>query len=210
LLEWHEYLEILTAIIVIVDPFGLIPIFISITADETEREKARTAKVAVTAAAIVLIVSILAGGPLLRFFGISIASFKVAGGILIFLTAVSMINARISSSKNTPEETKEAVEKENVAVVPLAVPLLAGPAAISTVIIYSHKQPGLAMKGFLIGSVVLVALGTWVLLRLSSAISRKLGRTGLNNTTRLMGLILAAIAIEFIAGGLLQLFPGWQ
>jgi multiple antibiotic resistance protein len=92
--------------------------------------------------------------------------------------------------------------------VPLAVPLLAGPAAFSTVIIYAHESPGLAFKGFLIGSIIIVALLVWASLHLSIPLSRKLGKTGLNNATRLMGLLLAAIAVEFIAKGLLELFPG--
>lgn len=208
MLEWHQYIEIFAAIIVIVDPLGLLPIFISITADETERERARTAKVAVIFAAVVMIIGSLAGGPLLKFFGISIASFRVAGGVLIFILALAMLNAKISPSKQVPEEAKEAVEKENVAVVPLAVPLLAGPAALSTIIIYAHSTPGWGIRIYLIFCIIAVAIITWTLLRLSIVISRKLGQTGLNNVTRLMGLILAAIAVEFIAGGLMELFPG--
>jgi multiple antibiotic resistance protein len=208
MLEWHQYIEIFAALIVIVDPLGLLPIFISITADETERERARTAKVAVIFAAVVLIFGSLAGGPILKFFNISIASFRVAGGVLIFILALAMLNAKISPSKQAPEEAKEAVEKENVAVVPLAVPLLAGPAALSTIIIYAHSIPGWGIRLYLILCIIAVAAITWVMLRLSIVISRKLGQTGLNNVTRLMGLILAAIAVEFIAGGLVELFPG--
>lgn len=208
MLEWHQYIEVFTAIIVIVDPLGLLPIFISITADENERERAHTAKVAVIFAAVVMIIGSLVGGPLLKFFGISMASFRVAGGLLILILAIAMLNAKISPSKQAPEEAKEAVEKENVAVVPLAVPLLAGPAALSTIIIYAQSIPGWGIRLYLILCIIAVAVITWIMLRLSIVISRKLGQTGLNNVTRLMGLILAAIAVEFIAGGLLLLFPG--
>lgn len=208
MLEWHQYIEIFAAIIVIVDPLGLLPIFISITADESERERARTARIAVIFAAVVMIIGTLVGGPVLKFFGISIASFRVAGGLLILILALAMLNAKISPSKQAPEEAQEAVEKENVAVVPLAVPLLAGPAALSTIIIYAESIPGWGIRLYLIFCIIAVALITWILLRLSIVISRKLGQTGLNNVTRLMGLILAAIAVEFIAGGLVQLFPG--
>jgi len=208
MLEWHQYIEIFTAIIVIVDPLGLLPIFISITADENERERAHTAKIAVIVATVVMIIGSLVGGPLLKFFGISIASFRVAGGLLILILAIAMLNAKISPSKQAPEEAKEAIEKENVAVVPLAVPLLAGPAALSTIIIYAQSIPGWSIRLYLILCIIAVAIITWIMLRLSIVISRKLGQTGLNNVTRLMGLILAAIAIEFIAGGLILLFPG--
>ncbi len=208
MMEWYQYVEIFTAIIVIVDPLGLVPIFISITADETERERAHTARVAVLFAAVVMIIGALAGGPLLKFFGISIASFRVAGGLLLLILAFAMLNARISPSRQAPEEAREAVEKQNVAVVPLAVPLLAGPAALSTIIIYAHSNPGWSIKLYLILCIMVVAIITWIMLRLSIVISRKLGKTGLNNVTRLMGLILAAIAVEFVTGGLVQLFPG--
>lgn len=208
MLEWHQYLEILTAILVIVDPFGAIPIFISITSDETPKQRANTARIASFTLAVVLIAAALAGEPLLKLLGIRLASFQVGGGILILLLALSMINAKVSPTKQTPEEEIEAVAKENVAVVPLAVPLLAGPAAISTVIVFAHRSDDWSAKGFVIFSVIFVALLTWVLLRLSIPLSHKLGRTGINTFTRAMGMVLSAIAIEFIATGLLQLFPG--
>ena len=208
MLEWHQYLEILTAILVIVDPFGAIPIFISITSDETPKQRANTARIASITLAVVLIAAALAGEPLLKLLGIRLASFQVGGGILILLLSLSMINAKVSPTKQTPEEEIEAVAKENVAVVPLAIPLLAGPAAISTVIVFAHRSDDWSAKGFVIFSVILVALLTWVLLRLSIPLSHKLGRTGINTFTRAMGMVLSAIAIEFIATGLLQLFPG--
>jgi len=93
-------------------------------------------------------------------------------------------------------------------VVPLAIPLLSGPAAISTVIIFAHRGTGAGLKGFLIVSIVLVSFFVWLSLRLSIPLSRKLGKTGLNNITRVMGLLLSAIAVEFISSGLLELFPG--
>lgn len=208
MLEWHQYIEILTAIVVIVDPFGAIPIFISITADETPRQRALTAMIASITVAVVLILAAVAGEALLNLFGIRLASFQVGGGILILLLAISMLNAKVSPAKQTPEEQTEAVTKENVAVVPLAMPLLAGPAAISTVIIYAHRGDGWSTRGFVIFSIVFVALLTWLLLRLSIPLSQKLGRTGVNIFTRAMGMLLIAIAIEFIATGLLELFPG--
>ena len=208
MLDWHQYIEILTAIVVIVDPFGAIPIFISITSDESPRQRAQTARIASIALAVVLVAAALAGEPVLKILGIRLASFQVGGGILILLLAISMLNAKVSPAKQTPEEEIEAVAKENVAVVPLAVPLLAGPAAISTVIVFAHRGEGWSGKGFVILSVTFVALLTWILLRLSIPLSHKLGRTGVNTLTRAMGMILSAIAIEFIATGLLALFPG--
>jgi multiple antibiotic resistance protein len=209
-MHWHEYLEMLTAIVVIVDPLGAIPIFLGLTSDQTVRDRTRIARTASLAAGILLIISTIVGELMLRLFGISVASFRVGGGILVLLTAISMMNARISPVKQTPEESKEAEGKENVAVVPLAVPLLAGPAAISTVIIFTHRYPNPQSKLYLIASILLVTGLVWLSLRLSIPLSKKLGRTGLNNITRIMGLLLSAIAVEFIASGLLELFPGLQ
>jgi multiple antibiotic resistance protein len=209
-MQWHQYIEMVTAIIVIVDPLGAIPIFLGLTANDTLRDRKRIARTAAIAAGILLIASTVLGEVMLRLFGISIASFRVGGGILVLLTAISMMNARISAVKQTPEESKEAEGKENVAVVPLAVPLLAGPAAISTVIIFTHRFPGAQSKMLLILSIILASALVWISLRLSIPLSRKLGRTGLNNITRIMGLLLSAIAVEFIASGLLELFPGLQ
>jgi multiple antibiotic resistance protein len=209
-MQWHQYIEMLTAIIVIVDPLGAIPIFLGLTANDSNRDRTRIARTAAVAAGLLLIGSSVLGELLLRLFGISVASFRVGGGILVLLTAISMMNARISPVKQTPEESKEAEGKENVAVVPLAVPLLAGPAAISTVIIFTHRYPGAESKAILISSIILVSALTWISLRLSIPLSKKLGRTGLNNITRIMGLLLTAIAVEFISSGLLELFPGLQ
>lgn len=207
-MAWHDYLQILIGIIVLVDPLGAIPIFVTLTSDQSESERSHTARVAVMTAGIVLIGCCFIGEPMLHFFGIRIASFQVGGGILILLLAISMLNAKVSASKQTQEEAREAESKSNVAVVPLAIPLLAGPAAISTVIIYSHKETGLLFKGFLVLCVIAAVLVVWIALQLSQPLIRKLGRTGLNNATRIMGMLLAAIAVEFIAAGLSQLFPG--
>jgi multiple antibiotic resistance protein len=211
MIHWHDYLEIFIAIIVIVDPLGAIPIFVGLTAGQSENERAHTARVAVFSMTILLVVATLVGKSLLRLFGISIESFQVGGGILLLLLAISMMNARRSPSKQTPEEEVEAAGKENVAVVPLAVPLLAGPAAISTVIIYATQENVTwALKAFLLLCILLVAILVWIAFRVSIPLSRKLGQTAMNNVTRLLGLLLAAIAVEFMTTGLAKLFPGLQ
>ncbi len=206
-MDWHHYIEIFTAIFVIVDPLGAVPIFLSVTADEDARQRARTALVASVVFVVAMVLATFIGEPILKFFGIRIASFQVGGGILILLLAISMLNAKISPARQTPEEAQEAVAKSNVAVVPLAIPLLSGPAAFSTVIIYSTRSEGWSDRAFIVASIVLVALIIWILFRLSIPLSHRLGQTGVNTVTRVMGLILAAIAIEFISAGLLQLFP---
>ncbi len=124
------------------------------------------------------------------------------------LLAITMFNAQLSGSKATPEETKEAEKKDDIAIVPLAIPLLAGPGAISTVIIFGEHPSDWGHKGLLIACCVLVSITVWITLRMAIPIGAWLGKTGINIVTRLMGLLLAAIAVEIIAGGLSKLLPG--
>ena len=203
-----EFLHIFTALFVIVNPIGAIPLFISYTRGQTPTEQRVTASTAAKAVGVVLILSIFVGDYLLGFFGIGIPAFRVGGGILILLMAISMLNARQGGARYTEEEGREGEEKDNIAVVPLAIPLLAGPGAISTTIIYAHKAQTFWSKSGLVLAALLVAASVAVALHLAESIAERLGRTGINIATRIMGLILAAVAVEFIAGGLTQLFPG--
>lgn len=203
-----EYIKIFTAILVIVNPLGAVPLFISMTSHQPQEERERTVRHAVLSVGVVLIAACLFGDSLLHFFGVSMASFRVGGGILVMLIAIAMFHAQLSGSKATPEEAKEAEEKADIAVVPLAIPLLSGPGAISTVIIFADHSSHWVHEVVLIGICVLVALTVWVTLRLAIPLGAWLGKTGINIVTRLMGLLLAAIAVEIIAGGLTKLLPG--
>lgn len=207
MLDWTEYIKIFTTLLVIVDPVAIIPIFVSLTKDSTDYNRRHIAKIASISVAVILTVATLIGKPLLNFFGVSIASFKVGGGILLLLMAIAMMQAKYTEGKQTPEEAEEAEEKESIAVVPIAMPLLAGPGAISTVIIYSDMSTEPLHITFIIVTIILVAILTWVFLNIAIPVSRMLGKTGINIMVRLMGLVLAAIAAEFITGGLLQLLP---
>lgn len=206
--DWRSYAEIAITMFVIADPIGTIPIFITLTVEQTPAERKATAMNASVTVAAVLVVSVFIGEPLLHFFGISLPAFSVGGGILLLLMAVAMLQARPSRTRRTPEETQEATEKEDVGVVPLALPLVAGPGAISTIIIYSHRAAGWFDTLFLVLIGLFVGVSLWIALRLADPIRGFLGRTGINIITRLLGLILAAIAVEFITRGLAQLLPG--
>ncbi len=210
MLSWSEYIPIFTAILVIVNPIGAVPIFIGLTHDQTYKEQKYTARLAALSVAIILIVAALTGEAMLGFFGISIGAFRVGGGILLLLMALTMIHAKQSPAKHSPEEAEEAEQKENVAVVPLATPLMAGPAAISTVVIYSHKAEGLFNLSFIIISCLVTALIVWISLRLAGPIANLLGKTGINIVNRIMGLLLTAIAVQFIAEGIKMMFPSIQ
>ena len=208
MIEWTGYVKIFTTLLAIVNPLGVIPIFISLTDGLPEQERKRIARTTSVAVAVVLIAATLIGKLLLNFFGISVASFKVGGGILLLLMSIAMMQAKYTQSKQTPEEAEEAGEKASIAVVPIAMPLLAGPGAISTVIIYADMSSQPFHIGLIIVSVLIIALLTWAALNVAIPIRKILSKTGINIATRLMGLLLAAIAIEFMASGLVQLLPG--
>jgi multiple antibiotic resistance protein len=208
MLDWTEYIKIFTALLAIVNPLGAIPVFVSLTGDLSGQKRSRIVRTTSVAVAVVLVVATLIGKSLLNFFGISIASFKVGGGVLLMLMAIAMMQGSHSLTKQTPEEAEEAEDKQSVAVVPIAIPLLAGPGAISTVIIYAHASFQPVHIALIICINLIVALVTWVALHVATPISNMLGKTGINIAARLMGLLLAAIAVEFVAGGLAQLLPG--
>lgn len=208
MLEGLEYLKILVGLIVIVNPLGMVPVFLSMTSRDFPEDRIRIARTASITVGIVLVVSALFGEMLLGFFGISISAFRVGGGILILLMAIDMLNARRSRMKQTREEAEEAEEMETIAVVPLAIPLLAGPGSISTAILYSHMGSGWGHRFSLLLIIAVVVVTVWATFRLAVRFGQMLGTTGINVATRLMGLILAAIAVEFITSGAKELLPG--
>ena len=202
-----EYLKFFAALLAIVNPVGAIPIFINMTADQDKGVRNKNGFMASISMGIIFIVVLFSGDAILRFFGISVGSFQVGGGILILLMAIAMLHARMSRVKQTKEEELDSAERDSVAVVPLGTPLLAGPGAVSTVILYAQRYTSFTHYLYLLGVIVLLVCLTFLLFRMAPAIARLLGKTGINVVTRLMGLIMAAVGVEFIANGLKQLFP---
>ena len=201
------YMKFFIGLLAIVNPVGTIPIFLDACRDMGDEERKRTGKMVFFTVLTVLLVVLISGEFILRFFGITINSFRVAGGILLFIMALSMLHAKVSNTKQTKEEAEDLENKDSVAIVPLGVPLLAGPGAISTVILYSqqYRNPiDYVILGFIILAVALIA---WLCLRISNRVRNFLGQTGINIITRIMGLIMAAIGVEIIASGLKGLFP---
>jgi multiple antibiotic resistance protein len=208
--HWQEYAKVFVALLVIVDPIGIIPVFLVLTGGRTARQRNRIARAAACAMALVLIGAALGGEYALHAFGIGIPSFRVGAGIILLLMAVSMLQARLGPTRQAPEEAAEAEEKDAVAMVPIAIPLLAGPGAISTVIVYANR-PALGPHALSLCAIILVcSVVVWTALRLAGPIARLLGTTGINIANRLMGLNLAAIAVELMADGLKGLFPSLQ
>ncbi len=205
--EWSEYAKFFAGLTSIVNPIGTVPLFLSLTLSQTPNFRRRTALFTSVSVIVVLLIVLIAGEMILNFFGITVSSFRVGGGILILLMAISMMHARLSPVRHTEEEGQDAIEKGSVAVVPLGIPLLAGPGAISTVIVYAHSSSS-PMHYIILGCEIIgVGLIVLVCLRLAPLIASRLGKTGMNIVTRIMGLIMAAISIEFITGGLKQIFP---
>ena len=204
---WPEYFKFFAALAAIVNPVGAVPIFITLTSDLKERDKNKTAFWAACATSTILLVALLTGEAILTFFGISIASFRVGGGILILLMAISMLHAKQSSVKHTAEEIEDSVERQTFAVVPLGTPLLAGPGAISTVILNTQRYSSPAHYLLFGVEIVIIGLSVWLIFRIAPLVASYLGKTGINVVTRIMGLIMAAVGVEFIANGLKQLFP---
>lgn len=206
-MNWNEYVQLLAGLISVVNPISVMPIYLSLTARKTPIGRRQTAMTTAFAVAMVLFVSLLAGEPILQFFGIRLPAFRVAGGILLLLMGISMLRVSDDRSRHTPEEEAESYDKASVGVVPLAIPLLAGPGAISTTIVYAHRD--LSLDHYLLFSSVIVSVSSIVLvtLLLAPRIVALMGQTGMNVVTRVMGLLLTSIAVEFVAGGVLELFP---
>ena len=198
----------LIALLAIVNPLGIIPFFILFTENFSREQKRKTILISSVSAFLVIAVSTLIGADLQHFFGISIATFQVGGGKLLLISAISMLNAKTGATKSTSDEVEEAADRASVAVVPLTIPLLTGPATISTVIIYASKTQHWWQHAVLIGYGVIIAAAAALSFLAAEPIARFLGKTGINVMTRLMGLILSALSVEMMSDGLLKLFPG--
>ena len=207
MLEYNEYIKMFVGLIAVVNPFGAIPVFLTLTYGLEKKAQMSLVNVIAISVPVILLVSLVSGELILNFFGITIASFKVGGGILILLMAIAMMHARSSGVTQTLEELHEGESKESAAVVPLSMPLLAGPGAISTVILYGHRGDDVGHYSLVALAILILGAILWFAFILSPWLSKQLGTTGMNIITRIMGLILAAIAIEFIANGLKGLFP---
>jgi multiple antibiotic resistance protein len=192
------------AVFFIMDPLGLLPIFVAITANDTPEKRLHTARRATVIAFGLMTFFTVFGSYVFKVFGISMSALKVAGGILLLMTAVDMLRAQPSRTRSSPEETHESETKEDVAVVPLAMPLLAGPGSIATAMVLAARGPHWTYAIPVVLSIGLTCLITYVLLRAAGRLNRLLGTTGIAVLERIMGLLLAAIAVQFVADGILM------
>jgi multiple antibiotic resistance protein len=201
----------LVTLLAIVNPLAIVPFFIHYTQDFSDEQRRRTVLVAAFSAFVVIATSALLGLQILEFFSISLASFQVGGGLLLLISSMNMLNAQPAEAKAHTNEMEDGAEKAargaSIAVVPLTIPLLTGPATMSTVVIYAEKAKTALQLTTLVGYGIVIGLVTAIAFSLAEPIARVLGKTGINVMTRLMGLILAALAVEVMAGGLGKLFP---
>jgi len=200
--RYQELLLVFTSVLFIVDPFAVIPSFLAMTERDSPAMRRVLARRGAWTCAITLTLFALGGSLIFKLFGITIGAFKIAGGVLIGLNALDMVQARRSSQRETPAEKAEGTAKEDIGILPLGVPMLAGPGAISTVMVLALGSKSWITTTALYVSIALTALISFLTLSAASLIERRLGQTGIRILTRLMGLVLCAIAVQFIIDGL--------
>ncbi|MGL4858953.1 MAG: YchE family NAAT transporter [Enterobacteriaceae bacterium] len=201
------YTKFFVGLFALVNPVGILPVFISMTNYQSPAIREKTNVTATFSVAVILWTSLLLGESILQFFGISIDSFRIAGGILVVLIAMSMISGKLGEHKQNKQEKSETAIRDNIGVVPLALPLMAGPGAISSTIVWASRYNSWHnLLGFAI-TIALFALCCWLLFRSARIVLRVLGQTGINVVTRIMGLLLMALGIEIMVTGVKGLFP---
>jgi len=206
-IELFKYLILLYGgLFAITNPVGAVPVFLSVTHDLSLRERREIATKTALTVVVTLVVFALIGQWIFRFFGSSVDAFAIAGGILLFRMAMEMLSGRLSSVKISREETEEfdeeAVTLEEVAVIPLAIPLISGPGAITTVMLYMAKSGSLGERLSVLLSILLIGVTVWLVLCSANRIKAKLGRVGIKVMTRMMGLILTSMAVQMIINGI--------
>ena len=207
MLDFTEYTKIFISLFAILDPIGIIPVIILFTAGMTAAQRAHTGRLASLGVCAILLAALLVGQPLLEFFGISINSFRVAGGILLMLMAIKMLHGNLYQPVPGRDGDTDGEASPELAIVPLSTPLLAGPGSISAVILEAHKAHGIEHYLIMGLEIILLSVTVWLTFLIAPWVARRMGKIGINIFTRLMGLILAAIAVEFIASGMRGLFP---
>jgi multiple antibiotic resistance protein len=197
----------LTTLLLVVDAPAAVPLFLSMTASDSAAYKRSTALRAVIAAAVVLAAFAALGSVIFRVLGVSLGAFRIAGGVLLFLLAIDMLRAERSRQRTSPEEEAEGVDRPDVSIFPLAIPMLAGPGATSTVMVLVSRAERAWQYVVVFGAIALTAFGSYLLLRGAVSVERRLGQTGMNVIQRVMGLILAATAVQFGVVGIANVLP---
>ncbi len=205
-----EYILLATSsLFVIIDPFSTVPAFLAMTPTDSPESRIKMARLACLLTAGVLITFALAGKWIFKFLGITMPAFGFAASIVLLLVALDMLRAQRSRVQETSEEKAAGAEKTDIAVAPLAIPMLAGPGAISTAILLHNQAANLGQRLALYGCILLVCFGCYVILRISARGAQWLSPIAMSITVRIMGLLLCAVAIQFMLNAIKELKPDW-
>jgi len=194
-----------SSLFTLINPIGITPILLSMTEDESDSEYQVIIKKGIITAYIILTIFAIMGDLIFKFYGITIYAFMIAGGILFLRNSFDMIDSKISRESSTPLETKEAIQKEDISVTPIGIPLIAGPGAITSIMILSSQTSSYIDKCIVHVNILITLIITYIILLLGKKISKKIGTTGIRIIQRIMGLILLVISIQFIINGILLL-----
>ena len=200
-------LSTLTTLFFVVDPLAAVPLFLSMTADNAPEQKRRIARRTSVATAILLASFAAVGSLIFELLGISLGAFRIAGGVLLFLLAVDMLRAQRSRQRTSPEEEAEGIDRDDPSVFPLAIPMLAGPGATSTVMVLVSRADRAWQYAAVFLAIAITAFASYWILRAALPVERRLGQTGMNVVQRVMGLILAATAVQFVVDGIANVLP---
>ena len=207
-MDIHQMIKFYISLFMICSPCSAIPAFLSLTKGRSIKERKRVGIVCSIAVAVILIGIAWIGDSLMSFFGIRLATFQVAGGIILFLLALSMLQGEVSKMKHASEDLETS--RESVEIVPLALPLIAGPGAISSVIVVAGNHSSILDRVYITICLLLVAASIWICLYFAASLERKLGKTGFKLVNRIGGLIISLIAVDIFSRGVSELFPGLQ
>jgi multiple antibiotic resistance protein len=194
----------LTSIFFLVDPFAVIPLFLAVTSDASVAERRLIARKSALTCGIILCAFALAGSLIFRLFGITLPAFKIAGGIILLQIGIDMLQAKQSGQRSTPEETEEGTAKEDASIIPLGMPMLAGPGAISTVMVLIGESHTVWRRGVVYAAIIVTSFAAYLVLAGAGRVRRYMGETGVRILMRLMGLLLVALAVQFVANGLID------
>ena len=194
-----------SSLFTLINPIGITPILLGLTENIDDKEYTRVVKRGITIAYIILFIFSMMGSLIFDFYGITINAFMIAGGILFFKSSMDMIEAKVPRSSSTPMETKEAEKKDDISITPIGMPLIAGPGAITSVMLLSSQALNITEKLILHFNIVITLTFTFIILILGKKISKKIGTTGIRIIQRIMGLILLVISIQFIINGITPL-----
>lgn len=203
--EFFEFsLLAFTSTFFLIDPFAVVPLFLAVTSEASAEERRHVARRSATTCAIVLCAFGLAGSLIFKLFGITLPAFKIAGGIILLQIGIDMLQAKPSGQRSTPEEAQEGAAKEDASIIPLGMPMLAGPGAISTVMVLIGDSHAMWRHVVVYGAVIITSFLSYLVLAGASRVRQYMGETGVRILTRLMGLLLVALAVQFVANGLID------